>query len=327
MKLRCRDYDVTIEYGALPRVGELFDLNRKTLVVTDDGVPKEYAKAVCDAASSPLLITVAAGEKSKSLESFGTLLKAMLEGGFTRGDCVVAVGGGVVGDLAGFAASAYMRGIDFYNVPTTLLSQLDSSVGGKTAINFCGVKNIVGAFYQPKAVLIDPDVLKTLDRRQFSSGLAEAVKMSVTSDAALFEKLKGDFDVSEIIADALKIKISVVEQDEKEAGLRRILNFGHTIGHGIEAQDGFYHGECVALGMLCASGEKLRGELIPIFEKYGLPTKADFDDDAVMSAIMHDKKSAAGGVNMIFSDGAGSYCEKKMNEDGIRALLPVIKRG
>ena len=187
VRLPAGSYDITLSRGALSRAGEIADLDRKVLVVTDSGVPKEYAETVAKQCRSAVTVTVPTGEGSKSLEVFGGLCGTLLENGFTRGDCVVAVGGGVVGDLAGFAAASYMRGIDFYNIPTTVLSQVDSSVGGKTAVNFGGIKNIIGAFYQPKAVIIDPEVLKTLSPRHFSNGLAEAVKMSLTFDRELFE--------------------------------------------------------------------------------------------------------------------------------------------
>ncbi|MBR3936018.1 MAG: 3-dehydroquinate synthase, partial [Oscillospiraceae bacterium] len=166
------NYDITIERGVLKRAGEIINLDRRVLIVTDSGVPEEYAKTVADQCKAPFVITVPMGEESKSLGTFEKLCAAMLEHGFDRSDCVVAVGGGVVGDLSGFAAASYMRGIDFYNIPTTVLSQVDSSVGGKTAVNFGKIKNIIGAFYQPKAVLIDPDTLKTLSERHFSNGLA-----------------------------------------------------------------------------------------------------------------------------------------------------------
>lgn len=155
------------------------------LVVTDSGVPAAYAAAVAGACELAQICTLPAGESSKSFESYQLLLRAMLRLGMTRGDCVAAVGGGIAGDLAGFAAATYMRGVDFYNIPTTLLSQVDSSIGGKTAIDMDGVKNIVGAFHQPRAVLIDPDTLRTLPPRQISAGLAESVKMALTSDADL----------------------------------------------------------------------------------------------------------------------------------------------
>ena len=297
MNLGEDSYDILVERGLLTKAHEHLNLNRRVLVVTDTGVPAEYAETVAALCKESVICTVEMGEASKSLEGFGTLLSAMLENGFSRKDCVVAVGGGVVGDLAGFAASAYMRGIDFYNIPTTLLSQIDSSIGGKTAINFGGVKNIVGAFYQPKKVLIDPDLLKTLPPRQISNGLAEAVKVALTSDEVLFgiferEDIQSHLD--EIIVRSLMVKKDVVEQDEREAGLRKILNFGHTVGHGIESSGGMaelYHGECVALGMLPMCGEEIRPRVIQVLKRCGLYRVMAYDWDKIAEAAFHDKKA------------------------------------
>ncbi|MBQ1225545.1 MAG: 3-dehydroquinate synthase, partial [Clostridia bacterium] len=187
MNLGENSYDIIVERKVLANAEQHLNLNRRVLVVTDTGVPAEYAKTLAKQCKEAVICTVEQGEDSKSLDVFGKLLQTLLDNSFSRKDCVVALGGGVVGDLSGFAASAYMRGIDFYNIPTTLLSQIDSSIGGKTAINFGGMKNIVGAFYQPKKVLIDPELLKTLPKRQISNGLAEAVKMALTSDKELFD--------------------------------------------------------------------------------------------------------------------------------------------
>ena len=267
VELGKNSYDILIARGALGRVDKELNLNRKVLVLTDNGVPKAYSEQVGALCKEPFIYTVEQGEGSKSVETWKKVLEFMLENGFNRGDCVVAVGGGVVGDLAGFVAASYMRGIDFYNIPTTLLSQVDSSVGGKTAVNLGGVKNIVGAFYQPKKVIIDPEVLKTLPERQISSGLAEAVKMALCFDIELFELFEnGDISANTdtIIEKSIKIKRDVVEKDEKEASLRRVLNFGHTLAHGIEAQGSLYHGECVALGMLpMCSPEVIKSVLYP----------------------------------------------------------------
>ena len=318
MNLQENSYDILAERGVLSHAGEHLHLNRRVLIVTDDGVPASYAQTVARQCKSPVICTVPMGEGSKSLERFGELLQMMLDHGFSRKDCVVAVGGGVVGDLSGFAASAYMRGIDFYNIPTTLLSQIDSSIGGKTAVNFGGVKNIVGAFYQPKTVLIDPDLLKTLPSRQISNGLAEAVKMALTSDAALFELFETepiDENLDEIIVRSLKIKQSVVEQDEKEAGLRRILNFGHTIGHGIESSGcmaELYHGECVALGMLPMCSEALRPRVIAVLRKCGLYQTVDYDWDAIAEAMFHDKKADGATVTVTMVDQPGHYIIKSL---------------
>ena len=297
MDLKENSYDIIIERGILKEAGKHLRLDRRVLIVTDTGVPESYAKTVAEKSKQPVICTVPEGEGSKSLAGFETLLQKMLECGFSRKDCVVAVGGGVVGDLAGFAASAYMRGIDFYNIPTTLLSQIDSSIGGKTAINFGNVKNIVGAFYQPKKVLIDADLLKTLPDRQIANGLAEAIKMALTSDQDLFELLENKDikeNLDEIIIRSLNIKKNVVEQDEREAGLRKILNFGHTIGHGIESSENLselYHGECVALGMVPMCEEKIRPRVIEVLKKCNLYHLIDFDWDKITEAAFHDKKA------------------------------------
>ncbi|MBR5872861.1 MAG: 3-dehydroquinate synthase [Oscillospiraceae bacterium] len=298
-------YEITIERGVLKKAKDVLNLDRKVLIVTDSGVPEEYSKAVAAQSKEAFIETIPMGEESKSLFTFEKLSKSLLEHGFTRSDCVVAVGGGVCGDLAGFVAASYMRGIDFYNIPTTVLSQVDSSVGGKTAVNFMGVKNIIGAFYQPKAVLIDPDTLKTLSERHFSNGLAEAVKMSLTFDKELFELFESSDaheNIETIIEHSIKSKIAVVEQDEKEAGLRKVLNFGHTMGHAIESAEelgGFYHGECVALGMLPMCAPKIRKRLIAVLKKLNLPTEYHGDIEKLISAASHDKKFSGKKVTVI----------------------------
>ena len=310
MELKEQSYDIVVERGILAEAQKHLKLNRRALIVTDTGVPACYAQILAEQCLEPVIYTIEMGEASKSLEVFGKLLQTMLEHNFSRKDCVVAVGGGVVGDLSGFAASAYMRGIDFYNIPTTLLSQIDSSIGGKTAINLGGVKNIVGAFYQPKKVLIDPNLLQTLPERQISNGLAEAVKMALTCDAELFsifeqEDIQANLD--EIIIRSLKIKKSVVEQDEKEAGLRKILNFGHTIGHGIESCGNLYHGECVALGIVPMCDESIRPSVINVLKKCKLDHRIVFDWEKIAEAAFHDKKADGDQVTVTLVNKIGTF--------------------
>ena len=327
VELGASSYDIELCRGALAHVGELINLDRKIMVVTDSGVPAEYAETVRNLAKEGYQVTVPEGEASKSFDTLQVILAAMLDAGFTRKDAVVAVGGGVVGDLSGFAASMYMRGIDFYNIPTTLLSQVDSSIGGKTAVDFHGYKNVIGAFYQPKKVIIDPDVLATLEKRQVAAGMAEAIKMSLTSDAEMFRMLESAddiyADIDTVIEKALRIKKHVVECDEKEAGMRKILNFGHTIGHGIEteAAGALYHGECVALGMLPMCSREVRERLIPVLRKAGLPTELKLTEAElceVMTAVSHDKKAAAGGVDAVLVHEAGSFEIKKLTLSELR---------
>lgn len=303
-------YDIVLSRGILDRAAEVLSLDRKVMIVTDDGVPGQYIQKIAGSCQEPHIFKIPSGETSKSLSNFEALCRAMLMAGFTRGDCVAAVGGGVAGDLAGFAAACYMRGIEFYNIPTTLLSQVDSSIGGKTAIDFCGIKNIIGAFYQPKAVLIDPDTLETLSKRQFACGAAEIIKMAVTMDRDLFEKIEKQEiseDTDHIIERALKLKAAVVERDEKESGLRRVLNFGHTLGHGIEAVTDLCHGECVALGMLPMASPGLRRRLEEVLAREGLPISCDASGEAVVEAALHDKKAGKDSIMTVQSEEAGTY--------------------
>ena len=315
MNLGQDSYDIIVERGILSKVENYLDLKRRVLIVTDSGVPEIYAKTVAEKCETPIIVTIEQGEDSKSLKTFEKLLMTMLENNFSRKDCVVAVGGGVVGDVSGFVASAYMRGVDFYNIPTTLLSQIDSSIGGKTAINFGHIKNVVGAFYQPKKVIIDPLAVKTLTKRQFSNGLAEAVKMALTSDKTLFELIETkdiNENLDEIIIRSLNIKKYVVEQDEKESGLRKILNFGHTVGHGIEVSSDLYHGESVALGLVPMCDEKIRARVIKTLEKCGLFRPIDFDWDKISAAVSHDKKADGDNVTVITVSDIGTFEMKKM---------------
>ena len=326
------NYDIEIGQNLLKDAGELLNLNRKVLIVTDTGIPKEYAYMVEEASKEGTIMVLHMGEATKNLESLTEIEKLLLEKDFTRGDCVIAVGGGVMGDLSGFAASIYMRGIDFYNIPTTLLSQVDSSIGGKTAIDFCGVKNILGAFYPPKKVIIDTDTLKTLPKRQISNGLAEVIKMAATFDEKFFEELesKESFDdFSDIIYKSVMIKRRVVEEDEKEAGLRKVLNFGHTLGHGIEAaMDGeLLHGECVGLGMLCMCDDDIRVRLESILKRLDLPVKADFDIDKAMDAVIHDKKGKGDKISAVYVSKLGSFEFKDMDFDELRKRLVTVKEG
>ncbi|MDD6478693.1 MAG: 3-dehydroquinate synthase [Oscillospiraceae bacterium] len=327
VKTKDGGYDIILERGALKNAGEYLNLKRRVLIVTDSGVPKEYANSVAAECLEAEIFVFKKGEASKNFDTYKDILAALIKANFTRTDCVVAVGGGVVGDMAGFAAATFMRGIDFYNIPTTLLSQVDSSIGGKTAIDFCGYKNIVGAFYQPKRVIIDADTLSTLDKRQISNGMAEAVKMSLTHDSelfAIFEKGDAIKNIDTVIERSLKIKRSVVEADEQEAGLRKVLNFGHTVGHAIESNTpSLYHGECVALGMLPLCSEMVRARLINVLESLGLPTAVDTDYEEIIETMRHDKKMAGENISYITVTEVGSF---NMEKSDFNTFAQMIKR-
>ena len=325
--LKHTNYNIYIERGVIKKAGKLINLDRKVLIVTDEGVPEEYAETLAAQCKTAVTVTVSQGEDSKSIKVYEMLLMKMLENGFTRKDAVVAVGGGVCGDLAGFVAASFMRGVDFYNIPTTVLSQVDSSIGGKVAVNLGGIKNIVGAFYQPKAVLVDPDTLKTLPDRQISAGLAEAVKMAVNFDKELFERIEtqeNPMDIIDgIIEGSLLIKKRVVEADEKESGLRKVLNFGHTVGHAIEsvAKGELYHGECVALGMLAVCEGEVKDRVENVLESLKLPTGFKADRDALSEAVSHDKKAGAGTTTVIICDEIGTFKMQEETTEEIKARM------
>ncbi len=334
MELGERSYNITVGRGLLGEADKYFNLKRKVLILTDSGVPCEYSQTVKRLCSEARIINVSEGEDSKSLEVYGRVLSEMVDFGMTRSDCVVAVGGGVVGDLSGFVSASYMRGIDFYNIPTTVLSEVDSSIGGKTAVNHRGVKNIVGAFHQPRGVICDLDTLSTLPKRQISNGLAEAVKMALTSDAELFELFEKseniESELETVIIRSLMIKKAVVECDEKETGLRRILNFGHTFGHAVEAKEelhGLYHGECVAIGMTAVCSERVKARLIPVLKKLSLPYTYEGDIEEALGFISHDKKCEGKDISVVFVDEVGSYrCERMPVEDLLSTVRKAFKK-
>lgn len=319
-------YDIVIGRGALDDSASYPDLGRKVLVVTDDLVPAQYADRVLKHCPEAWKLTLQHGEEHKNTAALEAIWSELRDHAFSRRDLIIAVGGGVVGDICGFAAASYMRGIDFCNIPTTLLSQLDSSIGGKTAVNFGGVKNLIGAFHHPCRVIIDPDTLGTLSERLYAEGLAEAVKMAATSDAALFTLMENSkdirADIDRIIPAALRIKKDVVEQDPEEKGLRRVLNFGHTVGHAIEAVSGqFYHGESVAIGMMYMSEEPARSRIKALLERLGLPTRDDCPVEELMEVLSRDKKKTSGGIATVWVSEIGSFEFRTMAEKDIELLI------
>lgn len=322
-------YDICLRRGSLAGAGKAFAAQRKALIVTDDGVPCRYAEAVAVGCGKACLYTIPQGEASKNLSSYQSLLRAMAEADFTRGDCVIAVGGGVVGDLAGFVAASYMRGVDFYNIPTTLLSMVDSSIGGKVAVDLDGIKNLVGAFYPPRGVWVDPDVLETLAPRQFRAGFVEAVKMAMTSDAELFAELeeKGLSVAPErLIEGALRIKKEVVEQDLTEQGLRRVLNFGHTLGHAVESQQQgrLLHGECVALGMLSFCSPEVQVRLRRLWDKIGLSSQIPATAQQLEPYLKHDKKRAGEQIVTVYVEKPGHF---EFRRQSVEEILDALEKG
>jgi 3-dehydroquinate synthase len=320
-------YDVAVGRGLLARTGELaagvFPRGTLAAVVTDGTVETLYAASVRSSLEAAgfrtALFAFPAGEKSKNLDTYATALSFLAEAEATRSDFVVALGGGVPGDLAGFAAATYLRGIPFLQVPTTLLAAVDSSVGGKTAVDLPEGKNLAGAFHQPRLVVCDPDTLATLPRETFADGVAEAVKYGVLQDRALFDRLAGgDFekDLDEIIAKCVAIKADFVARDEFDRGARKFLNLGHTFGHAVEAASDFAvsHGQAVAIGMVAAARaaekmgiaeEPLVEPLVAALEANGLPVRSPFEPSALVSYALRDKKREGGKVTFVLPETIG----------------------
>ncbi len=290
---------------------------KKLMIVSDTNVAPLYLDTVKNsligAGFDVSHYIFAAGEKSKHLATVSEIYDALAENDFTRKDCLVALGGGVCGDITGFAAATYMRGIDFVQIPTTLLSQVDSSVGGKTGVDTKYGKNLVGAFYQPKLVIIDPTTLYTLSEHYFADGMGEIIKYGCIRDAELFDMLN-TVDIKEHIEDiilkCLKIKRDVVNEDERESGIRMILNFGHTAGHSIEKLSNFSlsHGECVAKGMVLITKASEKAGLTKkgcakkiesLCKKHGLDTSPCFDITSISDNAKNDKKGSGNSLNIV----------------------------
>ena len=322
-----RSYDVLIRRGLLDEAGARIaaaSAGRTAAVISDTNVLPLYGARLCESLKNAgfrvVTHAVPAGEASKDLAHYGALLAFLGESGLTRSDTVVALGGGVVGDLAGFAAATYQRGVGFVQVPTTLLAAVDSSVGGKTAIDLPTGKNQAGCFYQPGLVLCDIDTLATLPEREYRCGCGEVIKYGMLYDAAFFSSLRRTpvrDQLETVIAACVEYKRRVVAADEFDTGARQKLNLGHTFGHAIEACSGLAvpHGCAVAAGMalvtraavkrgLCAP--ETLDALLDILKEYNLPTGTDYPADALAAAAMTDKKRAGGAVNLIVPEAVGS---------------------
>lgn len=332
VKLPDHSYDLTIKKGLLKEIGswakELW-FPQKVVIITDSNVQPIYGdqvhKSLSEAGFEPTTFVIDAGEQSKSLAVAAELYDFLADKEMTRSDGIIALGGGVVGDLAGFVASTYMRGLHFLQIPTTLLAQVDSSIGGKTAVNTTRAKNLVGTFAQPDGVLIDPNTLNTLEVRRIREGIAEIVKSAAIADIELWQKLDGLHDeddllanASDIIAACCKIKRRVVEEDELDNGVRLLLNFGHTIGHALENTVGYgnlTHGEGVAIGMSQITRVAEIKHLTPIgtteqlnkmIQKFHLPiTSNQWDQEQLYKALTHDKKARGGKINIILLETIG----------------------
>ena len=335
--LGARSYSIQIGSGLLPRLGlecRRLGLARRCAVISDSNVAPLYGKATVrslqEAGFEPALVSVPAGETAKRLKTVHSCYDRLAAVRLERGSFIVALGGGVVGDLAGFVAATYLRGLPFVQVPTTLLAQVDSSVGGKVGVNLTAGKNLVGAFHQPRLVLADLDTLGTLPLREFRAGLAEVIKYGIIADARFFRRLERDFAkllkreprvLGSVVARCCEIKAEVVGEDETESGRRAILNFGHTIGHALEAISAYgkyLHGEAISIGQVAAARlswgllglpasevERIRA----LFLAAGLPTGADLGPrqvGALLTAMRLDKKVSGGEVKFVLARQIGA---------------------
>ena len=336
-------YDIFIERGIIDECGAYvrrLSSAEKALVVTDSNVAPHYQWRVLNSLEKQGLNVKAfvfrAGEESKNLGTVSEIYRALADFRITRKDVIVALGGGVCGDMAGFAAATYLRGIGFIQVPTSLLAQVDSSVGGKTGVDLPQGKNLVGAFHQPIAVLIDPDTLKTLPGEFLTDGMGEVIKYGCIKDAEFFSFLENNDalkSIDSVIETCVKIKRDVVSRDEREKGERMLLNFGHTLGHSIEKLSGFSgitHGMAVAVGMvmIARAGEKnvvtepgTAEMIIRLCEKYGLPTKTDFGFAEIAAAARGDKKSAGNGINLVLLEKIGESVTQKIGFEKLEAFI------
>lgn len=339
-----KKYDVVIEKGAIDKTGQYalsLGLSGRACVISDTNVAPIYMervqKSLADAGFMVIQYIFPAGEASKNAETFIDILNFLAENRFTRKDALFALGGGVTGDLTGFCASAYMRGIPFVQIPTSLLASVDSSVGGKTAIDLKSGKNLAGAFYQPHIVIFDPDVLDTLPDEYFADGMAEVIKYAMIRGRGIDRLLLDNprENLEEIICRCIEIKRDIVSADEFEGGIRRILNFGHTAGHAIEkaAEFSLSHGRCVAIGMyivtrawekrgLCKKGTC--DTLAQLLEKFSLETKCSYLPQELCEIARGDKKAEGDGVNLVVPLFVGECDVVKV---GTEDLLRIFAEG
>ncbi len=338
-----KPYDVIIGSNILSECGERIKSTvggQRAAVITDSNVAPLYLRSVLDSLEAVGYetdsYTIPAGEQSKSITTLGQILEFLALMGYTKSDVVVALGGGVVGDITGFAAAVYLRGIDFVQLPTSLLAAVDSSVGGKTAIDLLAGKNLAGAFKQPRLVMMDTDTLLTLPNEEFSNGMAETIKYGVLFDEELFDEcLNVEMNIEDIIAKCVEYKARIVEQDEFDKGSRKLLNLGHTVGHAIEKASAYSvpHGKAVAVGMvmITRAGERFgitekgtADRIISLLKVNDLPTEYDFDTDRLAGFAQSDKKRDGGIISLIIPEKIGKCIIK---DEPVSRLKDYTKAG
>ena len=332
ISLKDNSYDIYIEEGIINNASNYIKQvynNKKVYIITDSNVEKLYLNQLIKALSNDFdvdYVVVKAGEESKCLSVYASVCEQLLEKNIRRNELLIALGGGVIGDLVGFVAATLYRGIPYVGIPTSLLSQMDSSIGGKTGIDFYNRKNIIGCFKQPSLVLIDPLTHKTLDKREFNNGMGELIKHAIIGNKDLFGKLQNKTVINEeVIYESLSVKRRLVELDPYDQKERMLLNFGHTFGHSIELKMGLKHGEAVGVGMLMAikfgidlgvTPKHLLKEVEDVLKLYELPC-FDVDYKEYLKETLYDKKNLAGTVNFILTNKIGNVFIHKVKEDDL----------
>jgi len=339
-----RDYPVLIRQGALDQLGAAVAAScrgRRCCIVTDDQVAPLYLDRACRSLESAgfacASVSIPAGERSKTPASLARLYTGFHSHGLSRIDPVIALGGGVIGDLAGFAAATWLRGVPLIQVPTTLLAQVDSSIGGKTGLDLPEGKNLIGAFYQPHAVVMDPALLHTLPRRRMAEGLAEVIKYGLIGDLPLLSQIEQQaYDLEWVVERCVRSKITIVAQDEKDSGERMLLNFGHTVGHAIEKITGYErysHGEAVAAGMAAAAaiGERMgqtetgtRDRIVRLLQTYQLPVHVPVAAGDLAVAILSDKKRLGNRIHFVLLRRPGEAFVQPMDPETLGQLLQEV---
>ncbi len=334
-----KKYEVLIEKGLLKKSGELISHyagGDSAVIVTDENVAGIYAdiveKSLKEAKINVFKFVAPAGEKAKSTETYMNLINFLAQKSLNKNDVIVSLGGGTVGDLSGFAASTYLRGINYVQIPTTFLASIDSSVGGKTALNLKEGKNLMGSFYHPCAVICDTQTFDTLPKKVYNEAYGELIKYAMIADRSLFETIKGEFNIESTIERCVSIKNRIISLDEYDKGIRRLLNFGHTIGHAVEILSDFSvpHGYAVSVGMNiitnCSvkkgiSDEKCLEELNNMQKRFNLPTKCEYDLDSVFDVILHDKKRKKDKITAVLPQKIGKCILKEFTLDDFKEFL------
>ncbi len=339
-----RVYDIIIDKGSLDRIGMLSASVKKpcrAAILSDSNVAPIYAdrleRSLANAGFMPIRFVIPAGEESKNAENYLAFLSFLAQNKITRSDCIFALGGGVVGDLAGFCAATYLRGIEFIQIPTTLLAMVDSSVGGKTAIDIPEGKNLVGAFYQPSLVICDYETLSTLPENVLSDGCAEVIKYGIINDKPLFEKLRAPImpQIEDIIENCVRDKRDVVDSDERDTGVRQLLNLGHTAAHSIEILSNFEisHGSAVAMGTVLITRAAVKMGLCPegdlrdiesMLKRFSLPTECPYSAKALADIALSDKKRSGGYITLVMPYGIG---DSRLYKTKIESLEEIFSMG